>query len=195
MKNGIYLGVQFFNPQEGVLGNVGWGGWVSLNTTVDQRTRRHQRPGNIQKPLGELRPSDHQSRFNIAICMEQHGPVNYVLGLSSHLTGWVSLLCSLFEGKGHAFFNSTGALCYSPCLLALLSSRTLLSITRLTGFKCIKDGHAAQRWLGHTHPHKEPFRHHASRSADGALLNCPELNGSGFHFLLGGKQKRAISSD
>ena len=147
MKNRIYLGVQFFNPQEGVLGNGGWG---LLNTIVDQRTRRHKRPGNIQKPLGELRPSYHQSRFNIAICMEQHGPVNYVLGLSSHLTGWVSLLCSLFEGKGHAFFNSTGALYYSPCLLALLSSRALLSITRLTGFKCIKDGHAAQWWLGHT---------------------------------------------
>lgn len=50
MKNLIELGVKFCNPHEGFLGNGG----VLLNTSVEQKTGRHRRPGNIQKPPRDL---------------------------------------------------------------------------------------------------------------------------------------------
>lgn len=121
-----YLGVKLCHPQEGFLGNGG----VWLNTTVEQKMGRHKRPGNIQKPLGELPKMCASLSINHDLispsAWSSTGSVNYAFWLSGYPTGRGFLLCSLFEGKGHAFFNSTGALSYSPCLLALLSSRPLL---------------------------------------------------------------------
>lgn len=60
------------------------------------------------------------------------------------------------------------------------------------GFKCIKDGHSGGG--GHTNPHKWPLGISASKSSNCALLHCREPNGFRFHFLLGRKQKQAVSS-
>lgn len=45
------FGSEVLSSPEGVPGK--WGG-VLLNTTVEQKIGRHKRPGNIQKPLGDL---------------------------------------------------------------------------------------------------------------------------------------------
>lgn len=111
-------------PRRGFLGNGG----VWLNTTVEQKMGRHKRPGNIQKPLGELPKMCASLSINHDLispsAWSSTGSVNYAFWLSSYPTGRGFLLCSLFEGKGHAFFNSTGALSY--VMLALLSPRPLL---------------------------------------------------------------------
>lgn len=105
-------------------------GSFSLIPQWNRRQGRPERPGNIQKPPRTLRElvrlclSEHQSRVNAAICMEQRGPVNYVLQHSSCPAGWGSFshVHSLREGVMH--FLTLQVHFTTPCVCCVPVSQT-----------------------------------------------------------------------
>ena len=96
----LYLGVKFCHPQEGFLGNEKGG---VLNPTVEQKTGRHKRPRNIQKPLGDLPKMCASLSINHDLispsAWSSTGPSIMHSGSAATRQDGGFLLCSLFDKR------------------------------------------------------------------------------------------------